>query len=82
VNTAVSVGIGGATGLSGTAVNLRVCDDAGYFANNTGQCAELFGPLSGWAASNPVIAAFALGAVAFLLAQGGQWLVGKFMENS
>lgn len=82
MNTAASAGIGGATGLSGTALNAQMCEDAGYFAGNASQCAELLGPFSGWAASNPAGAAFALGVFAFLLAQGGQWAVGKLMENS
>jgi hypothetical protein len=73
--------VGAAVGAASPVANLQVCQNAEFFKALPQQCGGLFGPLSDWAAADPVIAAAVLGAIGFGVAQLGQYLIGKMIEG-
>jgi hypothetical protein len=76
----ISLG-GGVLGASSTIANMKVCQDAATFERLAQQCGGLFGPLSGWAAANPPMAAAVLFAVGFGVSQLIQTVVGKVVDS-
>lgn len=82
MNSVASLGAGGLTGGSGFVATVKMCEDAGFNAAHAQACSEHFGAFAGWAAVNPEMAAFVLGAVGFGVTQLGQWAVGKYMEKA